>query len=422
MQFFTSPNDLRDWVVAQGSGDVAAKKILEVTSGESQQDVVDTCRAIFENKDDNASKVLFGVLAKYKVTQQKEGKMKNEKLVKQAQMMRQDSVYGQMPMRICPKLPFSVGKRLISTYNCRHYCLDNIVLDDNPMRDYCAEALWRRHIMDKFAREWKDKDGKWVGGYINERFQVYHDDGGNNMQLAHGERTRKPRPHQFSTERRLEEGRGNETYDTTPTGDRKPFNVASSQKVIKLAAIESTKDDSVYQIFSDIIEMKEAGLSDEDILSKVSEHYAMSIPDVAAIHKVAMAKLHGNNGTVYSCDKPSMTKTAQALPSKSTLVTKREVQVTRVADGKQATVQMETPVVMVSDGSDPIFQIVDGPDTGQQFKLREVAANLREIFGILDDVAQGTIQEAADETGLNGDMPSASPSAAKEEFPITEIK
>ena len=206
MEFFTSPEDLKGWVKTQESPDEAALKIMDIIGKNEEMDIVDTCRAIFEGEQetgvDNASKILFSVLAKHNLTEIKEGKM-NDKLKKEAQIMRQPGEYD-MPLRICPKLPFSVGKRLISTYNCRHYCLDSVVFDDDPERIYCAEALWRRHVADKFSREWKDKDGKWVGGYINERFQVYKDDGGNQMELANDERTRKPRPHQYSIERRCE--------------------------------------------------------------------------------------------------------------------------------------------------------------------------------------------------------------------------
>ena len=262
MQFFTSPEDLRKWVKVQESPDSASQRIMKIVGGEKQQDIIDTCRNIFEEKDSStAAKVLYQILAKYNLVEIREGTMQN-KMIREAQIMRQPGEYD-MPLRVCPKLPFSVGKRLISTYNCRHYCLDSLVLDDDPNRVYCAEALWRRHVMDKFSREFKNDEGKWVGGYINERFQVNHDFSGNQMGLSHGERTRKPRPHQYSTERRLEEARGAETTDLT----------ASSQKMVKLASAETPKEENnVYQIFNDIIEMRESGLCDEDILIKISEH------------------------------------------------------------------------------------------------------------------------------------------------------
>lgn len=34
------------------------------------------------------------------------------------------------------------------------------------------ESVWRGNIMDKFYRPYRDKEGNWVGGYINKRFEV----------------------------------------------------------------------------------------------------------------------------------------------------------------------------------------------------------------------------------------------------------
>jgi len=421
MEFFTSPEDLRGWVKIQESPDLAATKIIELIGVGDEQDVVDTCRAIYNggesNDVDNASKILFGVLAKHNLTEMtKEGQMKNKKMTRDAQIMRQPGEYD-MPLRICPKLPFSVGKRLISTYNCRHYCLDSIVFDDDPLRVFCAEALWRRHVMDKFSREWKNKEGKWVGGYINERFQVCQDHSGNQMELANEERTRKPRPHQYSIERRLSEGRGEETYDLT----------ASSKKIIKLASTEKDNnynpdDDKIYQMFSDIIEMKESGVSDEDVLSQVSDHYGESIFNVAKVHKMASKELQRHNGTVYACvNTNKLSKKAQAvsMPTNATMVSKSDVEVVNLGSGQKTTLKMSTPVVMVESGGGQVFQIVDGPDAGQQFKLSNASDSI--AFGTVDG-ANGQIQEAADELGLNEVTPSK-PSLQQtqkgpEEFPI----
>jgi hypothetical protein len=396
MDFFTSPKDLKGWVRIQESPDSAATKILEIVGKEEEQDIVDTCRQIFkednDNADnaDNASKILFGVLAKHNLTQVKEGKNMDNKLKKQAQIMRQPGEYS-MPLRVCPKLPFSVGKKLISTYNCRHYCLDSLVFDDDPGRVYCAEALWRRHVMDKFSREFKDKDGKWVGGYINSRFQVFHDDGGNQMELAHGERSRKPRPHQYSTERRLSEGRGEKTIDLTSSNNR---------QMVKLASVDDQKEDAVYKIFDDIVEMREAGLSDEDILYRVSEHYGRSITDVARIHKVVTKQASSHNGLIYSYDNSSKINKKAQLANGLTMIAKQNVQATNITNGQGITLKIETPVVMVSNGSNgAVFEIVDGPDAGQRVNVAK-DVNLDTVFGTIEDAA-GKIQEAAQETGLN---------------------
>jgi hypothetical protein len=397
MQFFTSPEDLKSWIKSFKTPDEAALNIEGVIGNDQELDVIQSCRSIFKDNDINAANVLFNILSKHNITQIREGKSKmKNKLTKEAQMMRQDSVYGDMDLKVCPKLPFSVGKRLISTYNCRHYCLDSMVFDDDPNRIYCAEALWRRHVMDKFSREFKDKDGKWVGGYINERFQVYNDDGGNNMQLANGERTRKPRPHQYSTERRLEEARGEKLTDLT----------ASSNQFVKLASTEVENKDEhsqkTYEIFDDIIEMKEAGLSDEDILMKVSEHYEKSIIHVAGVLKMATKMLDSHNGKIYSHDNTKMQKEAQVqMPEKTTLVSRKEVEITTIEDGQKTTLKVETPVVIISNkNNENILQIVDGPNTGQTFKLNN-PSDLNSSFENIEDLKNGQIQDAADELGLN---------------------
>ena len=65
MEFFTSPEDLGGWVRSQVSADLAAKKFLEIIGTGDEQDVVDTCRTIYENDQENiseeAQQILFGV-------------------------------------------------------------------------------------------------------------------------------------------------------------------------------------------------------------------------------------------------------------------------------------------------------------------------------------------------------------------------
>lgn len=410
MQFFTSSNDLRKWVKSFKTPDEASLNLIGIIGKNEEQDIVQTCKAIFDNNED-ASNILFGILSKHNITQLGEINMKN-KLVKEAQaVMRSDSLYGNMDVRFCPKLPKqSAGQGLISTYNCRTYCLDSLVFDDDPKRVYCAEALWRRHVADKFSREFKDKDGKWVGGYINERFQIFRDDGGNNMELALGERTRKPRPHQYSTERRLEEARGEKTTDL----------VASNNKFVKLASKNVKEEDANYKIFDDIIEMKTAGISDEDIIYKVAEHYGKSILVIASINKQANEQIKRHDGIVYAYDNSKPIKTAQitptAIPDKTTLVSKRDVDI--VIGGQKSILKMETPVVIVSNqGENPLLQIVDGPDVGKTFKLANIR-DLNDSFGVVEDAQNGTIQEAADELGLNEEAVSAP--NAQDDFPVEQ--
>lgn len=240
-KFFTSPNDLSMWVKKLGAKKAATVLVNIPKVGEANaKDIVETTRRVAEANDKNAAEVLYDILksagiVEADVDKSESGvdqlqvandllehkvisKDEHGQMVRQAQIMRQPGQYD-MPLRICPKLPWSVGKKLISTYNCRHYCLDGIVLDDDPARVYCGELLWRRHMMDKFSHEWQDrKTGEWIGGYVNDRFFKFPDagtpgnpdvprDGGNPMSLKPGERTRTPRPHQWSLERRMQEAR-----------------------------------------------------------------------------------------------------------------------------------------------------------------------------------------------------------------------
>lgn len=65
-----------------------------------------------------------------------------------------------------------------------------IKIDNILNIDY--EALWRQNIMDKYSRPYKNKDGEWVGGYLNKRFEINQNvPVGNDYQLKPGQK-RKP--------------------------------------------------------------------------------------------------------------------------------------------------------------------------------------------------------------------------------------
>ena len=136
MEFFTSPQDLKGWVKSQGSADEAAKKIMEIIGQGEEQDVVDTCQSIFNTEDNHASEVLFEVLARHKLTQIKEGAMKDNKIKRQAQGIYRGeaALYQDMGLRVCPKLPRSVG-RVVNKIHCRDYIFINIYnLEDGRQR------------------------------------------------------------------------------------------------------------------------------------------------------------------------------------------------------------------------------------------------------------------------------------------------
>lgn len=90
-----------------------------------------------------------------------------------------------------------------------------IKIDD--ILDIDFEAIWRGNIMDKYNSPYKDKDGNYVGGYINRRFEVNQNiPVGNNLQLAPGTRHRPWMPEYSTLESRMEVNRGNKDSLVNP--------------------------------------------------------------------------------------------------------------------------------------------------------------------------------------------------------------
>jgi len=107
-----------------------------------------------------------------------------------------------------------------------------LVVDDIWNIDY--ETIWRQNIMDKYSRPYRDKEGNWVGGYIQKRFEVDKNiPASTNLQLKPGQRRKPIMPEYGNTESRLQAARAKGeiegALDTT-----KPFNwkEASSKKKI----------------------------------------------------------------------------------------------------------------------------------------------------------------------------------------------
>ena len=105
-----------------------------------------------------------------------------------------------------------------------------LVVDDVWNIDY--ETIWRENIMDKFYRPYKDKEGNWVGGYIQKRFEVDKNiPASSNLQLKPGQTRRPILPEYGNTESRLQAARA--AGDIAGANDTsKPFNwkEASSKK------------------------------------------------------------------------------------------------------------------------------------------------------------------------------------------------
>ena len=105
-----------------------------------------------------------------------------------------------------------------------------LVVDDIWNIDY--ETIWRENIMDKYSRPYKNKEGNWVGGYLNKRFEIDRNiPEANNMQLKPGQLRKPILPEYGNTESRLQAARA--AGDIEGAIDKsKPFNwkEASSKK------------------------------------------------------------------------------------------------------------------------------------------------------------------------------------------------
>lgn len=97
-----------------------------------------------------------------------------------------------------------------------------LVVDDVWNIDW--ESIWRGNIMDKYSRAYRDKDGNWVGGYIQKRFEVDKNiPETNNYQLKPGQKRRPTPPQYGSTESRLQAARENGEIEGA-IDTSKPFN------------------------------------------------------------------------------------------------------------------------------------------------------------------------------------------------------
>jgi hypothetical protein len=102
-----------------------------------------------------------------------------------------------------------------------------LVVDDVWNIDY--ETIWRENIMDKYSRPYKDKDGNWVGGYLNKRFEIDAQvPEENKLQLKPGQIRRPILPEYGNTESRLQAARSK--GDIAGANDKtEPFNWKNAQ-------------------------------------------------------------------------------------------------------------------------------------------------------------------------------------------------
>ena len=409
---------------------------VEIPSDE--KDIFDTCQAIFDETDgDNASKILFGVLAKHNITKMN----KEAKIKKMAQDSRQRNNWSRGQRNKWNRsvdgfneaTPWRVGRD--KYYDFTHYATDEIKLDEDPQHIYSGESLWRTYIMDKFYRDYKDANGKVVGGYINDRFHVFPTagtpanpdvprDGGNQMELADGERTRQPRPQEYSTERRLEEARGNKTKSITVA---KSFN-----RIIKMASktTEDVENDKIYNIFRDTIEMREAKIDYELMISSIADHYNASILGVAQIDRSAQKLISKHNGIAYETTMRKAAILADMLENngQNNLLVSDPNGADAVLGGNHSRIHLDAGTVFVNvPDMTNVFQIVEHPTDASLVGNRVSFADMN-----FEVSAQPFIQEAADELGLNeADVSLVEEAVQKEqaanttgyaEFPVTELQ
>lgn len=412
--YFQSPEDLQEWVRSRSTGDEAASELLGMIEGNEEfkdipndeQDITDTCRSIFDDQDGNASEILFGVLAQHGITKlTKQAKTMKRKAQTSAQGSRQRNKWNRVIDGFNEGTPWRVGRD--KYYDFTHYYIDEIKFDEDPNHIYSGESIWRTYVMDKFYRDYKDKDGKVVGGYINDRFHVFPTAGtpanpdvprdqGNQMELADGERTRQPRPHEYSTERRLEEARGNKTKSITVAAE-------SFNRVIKVASLnnlEEARKDKIYNIFKDTIEMREAGIEYETMIDAISSHYEASVFGVAQIDKVAQKLVAKHEGVGYEATIKKAATLAEALEG----VGNGALKVTD-PNGAYAVLGGDTNQrVYLDEGTtfaavpnlQNVFEITDNPVNSNLVGSRVSFANMD-----FEVNSQPYIQEAANELGLN---------------------
>lgn len=205
-------------------------------------------------------------------------------------------LFGPEEKRICPKLRGKNCGDVVSEYVCRHHCLDGIVIDDT--RTICGEALWRANVMDKFSREYVDKDGKIVGGYINKRFEINRNvPEENRMRLKPGE-TRKPRPPEWGNlESRMQAMRAKEgeKRNYRPETDKtQPFDwakdvdkntmkdVRTSGETFKGKDPEPVKEAQTKKAFN-LSRMQKDALSESDPFDWTSQYHQV-VADLVSAH------------------------------------------------------------------------------------------------------------------------------------------
>lgn len=418
--YFKNYKQLHSWLLSYNSSWDAFEAIksvvnFEINNYRDEQDILEACEFTFDNQQKYyGAKVLFEILSKYNLTSKNnEGlKMKKKLNEKKASSSRQRNGWKR-GMR-------NKWNRVISEFNestpwrrCRdkyydftHNSIDDIQFDEDPDHIYSGEAIWRNYIMDKFYRDYKDIDGKVVGGYINDRFHVFPTAGtpdnpnvprdhNNKMGLADGERSRQPRKHEYSIEKRLEELRGNKVKNI------KAYNNVFSGlvKVASCSPAEGLDESSVFCIIRDTIEMRESDIDYELILDSVSQHYKTSVTNVAQIDKFAQKMIGKHNGYGYIFEYKKAFTLKDLINDKESLSVPMYIlqpsPALLISSNAMIELPPKTTVVKLPEATQD-FEIVDHPSDSSMIGSKIKIFNLN-----LEIESNLVTQEDAFDSGLN---------------------
>jgi len=91
--------------------------------------------------------------------------------------------------------------------------------------------------------------------------------------------------------------------------------LASSNDMVKLASKDtpSMKGNNLFEMFKDVIDMREAGIDSEAIICKIADHYEVDVMDVASVHKLAVRQAMAHNNIVYTASAESFKKKVVAV-------------------------------------------------------------------------------------------------------------
>ena len=139
-EYFQNPEDLEAWVRSRGTSDAAAKELMQMINTDDdlseipddEQDIADTCQAIYDGAED-ASQVLFGVLAKHNITTLNKTAQNLTKSAQNASRQRNDwtratrNKWNRCVDGYLDGTPWRVGRD--EYYDFTHYATDEIKFD-----------------------------------------------------------------------------------------------------------------------------------------------------------------------------------------------------------------------------------------------------------------------------------------------------